>query len=51
MNTIDDLVASIVNEPACQGKSYIYSILGTSNSLTSGYFKIIEGEVSYELIT
>jgi hypothetical protein len=48
MNNLDDLVEAIVHEPMLRDRTYIYLILGTENSFTSGYFAIIGNEVSYD---
>jgi hypothetical protein len=48
MKDIEDLVNSIVEESRVNGKTYIYLILGTENSFTSGYFKIVEKEFTYD---
>ncbi|MFD0717052.1 ankyrin repeat domain-containing protein [Paenibacillus sp. GCM10027626] len=48
MNNLEDLINAIIHEPVLSGRTYIYLISGTNNSFTSGYFAIIENEVSYD---
>ncbi|MMZ48969.1 Ankyrin repeats (3 copies) [compost metagenome] len=47
MKSVENLVNSIVDKSVLKGKTYIYLISGTENSFTSGYYKIVENEVSY----
>lgn len=48
MNNLDYLVDTIINEPMLSERTYTYLILGTENSFTSGYFAVLENEVSYD---
>lgn len=48
MESIEDLVDSIVAESVLAGKSYCFLILGTQNSFTSGYYPVSGNEVGYD---
>ncbi|WP_462410098.1 ankyrin repeat domain-containing protein [Neobacillus sp. Marseille-QA0830] len=47
MNSLEDLVDAIFNEPMLREGTYSYFISGTRNSFTSGYFEIIGDKGSY----